>query len=280
MSESKEATIFFGDPALGRHAVDAMNTTFRIFIRQDGAGVEYAVSQAFAELERLEGLLSRYIPDSDVGRINAMRQGQSLFISDECEACLRLAIAASASTGGYFDPCAGAMVDALKAGDAPAGVAGTIALDPRRPLVTCVEEGRVLDLGGIGKGFALDRMASILAVHGTGEAFLTSGASTMLAVGQASWPVDLAMENGMRRLALSRGALAASGHSQQGVHIVDPADGGAAGYYHHVWVRHAQAALADAYATACYAMPPAALENFARGLPPECDVICDPVVGR
>lgn len=275
-----DPTVFFGGTALARHAADAMNTTFRIFVRQEAAGADCAVSEAFNELERLEGLLSRYIPESDVGRINAMKAGESLFISDECDACLRLAIEAVASSGGYFDPCAGAMVDAIKSGRAPTGAAGTISLDPERPLVTCVQEGRVLDLGGIGKGFALDRMAGILAVHNVADAFLTSGASTMLAVGDAVWPVDLALHSGKQRIGLARGALAASGDSQQGAHIVDPADGTAAVHYRHVWVRHPQAAMADAYATACYAMPPDTLAHFARRLPPDCQVICDPAVQR
>ncbi len=276
MKNSGNLPAFFEDPALRRYTADAMNTTFRIYVRDAGEAADCAVSEAFVTLARLEELLSRFIPESDVGRINAMKAGDALFISDECNACLRLALEVSAATGGYFDPCAGGMVDALKTGGAAGGATGTIALDPERPRVTCVEEGRVLDLGGIGKGFALDRLAGILAAHGVRDALLTSGGSTILGLGSAVWPVDLAHRDGTRRIGLCGAALAASGDSQQGAHIVDPGNGAAAAHYRHVWVQHPRAAQADALATACYAMPPDVLAEFIARGPAECRVFSDP----
>lgn len=184
MSVALQAVPFFENPLLGRYATEAMKTTFRIFVPGgDRALVDSAVSGAFQKLEELEGVLSRYIPGSDVSRINAMKTGESLFLSDECDACLRLALEAFTMTGGVFDPCAGMLVDAVKSG-CGGGMQfnGCLALAPDRPLITCVEEGRVVDLGGIGKGFALERMGEILAAHGLEDALLTSGASTMLAM--------------------------------------------------------------------------------------------------
>lgn len=268
----------FADPSLLRYSTDAMKTTFRIFVAVASPRVaDPAVSEAFQKLEQLEGLLSRYIPGSDIARINAMKSGESLFLSDDCDACLRIAIEAAEITAGRFDPCAGTMVDAIKAGANSASAShGVISLDPVRPLVTCVEAGRVLDLGAIGKGYALERMTEILAGNGIAQALLTSGASTMLAMGGRAWPVDLSHRSGTIRLELSGVALAASGSSQQGAHIVNPLDGTPARQFENVWVMHPRAALADAFSTACFVMTPEEIAEFSKTLPPGSRVISDP----
>jgi thiamine biosynthesis lipoprotein len=200
-----------------------------------------------------------------------------LFLSDECDACLRLAIEAAEFTTGRFDPCAGSMVDAIKGGaESAPSPCGIISMDPSRPLVTCAEAGRVLDLGAIGKGYALERMAAILAAHGISDALLTSGASTMLAMGERSWPVDLPHSSGTMRHALRGVALAASGSSQQGQHIVNPLDGAPARHFESVWVIHPRAAMADAFSTACFVMTPEEIDEFLKTLPPGSRVISDP----
>jgi len=278
MSAALQAVPFFENPSLWRYASDAMKTTFRIFVPGgDRALVDSAVSEAFQKLEELEGVLSRYAPGSDISRINAMEAGETLFLSDECDRCLRLAIEASAATGGRFDPCAGTMIDAVKSGSGAAGtVHGVISLDEHRPLVTCLEAGRVMDLGAIGKGFALERMGGILAAHGVTDALLTSGASTILAMGSMDWPIDIPHLAGPRRLLLRASALAASGTSQQGTHIVNPENGTAAQTFENLWAIHPRAPLADAFSTACFTMTPEDIADFTTLLPAGCRVISDP----
>ena len=278
MNSALQAVPFFENPSLWRYASDAMKTTFRIFVPGgDRALVDSAVSEAFQKLEELEGVLSRYAPGSDISRINAMETGETLFLSDDCDRCLRLAIEASAATGGRFDPCAGTMIDAVKSGSGIAGtVRGVVSLDEHRPLVKCLEAGRVLDLGAIGKGFALERMGEILAAHGIADALLTSGASTILAMGSMDWPIDIPHSAGARRLPLRASALAASGNSQQGAHIVNPEDGTAARTFENVWVIHPRAPLADAFSTACFTMAPKEIAEFTALLPAGCRVISDP----
>lgn len=278
MSAPLQAVPFFENPSLWRYAADAMKTTFRIFVPGgDRSLVDSAVSEAFQKLDELEGVLSRYVPGSDISRINAMKTGEALFLSDECDRCLRLAIEASVATGGRFDPCAGTMIDAVKSGLEVAGtVCGVVSLDEHRPLVTCLEAGRVLDLGAIGKGFALERMGGILAAHGIGDALLTSGASTILATGSMDWPIDIPHSEGARRLLLRSAALAASGNSQQGKHIVNPMDGMAAQTFENVWVIHPSAPMADAFSTACFTMTPGEIAEFSALLPAGCRVISDP----
>ena len=278
MSEALQAVPFFENPSLWRYASDAMKTTFRLFVPGgDRALVDSAVSEAFQKLEELEGVLSRYAPGSDISRINAMDAGETLFLSDECDRCLRLAIEASSTTGGRFDPCAGTMIDAVKSGSGVAGtVRGVVSLDEHRPLVKCLEAGRVLDLGAIGKGFALERMGEILATHGIADALLTSGASTILAMGSMDWPLDIPHSAGTRRLLLRDSALAASGNSQQGAHIVNPENGMAARTFENVWVIHPRAPLADAFSTACFTMTPGDIADFTALLPEGCRVVSDP----
>jgi len=278
MSAAHQAVPFFENPSLLRYASDAMKTTFRLFVPGgDRALVESAVSEAFQQLDELAGLLRRYAPGSDISRINAMDTGETLFLSDECDRCLRLAIEASVATGGRFDPCAGTMIDAVKSGSRSAGtLRGVISLDEHRPLVKCLEAGRVLDLGAIGKGFALERMGEILAAHGIADALLTSGASTILAMGSMDWPIDIPYSAGVRRLLLRASTLAASGNSQQGAHIVNPEDGTAARTFENVWVIHPRAPFADAFSTACFTMTPEDIADFTALLPAECRVISDP----
>lgn len=278
MSSALQAVPFFEHPSLWRYASEAMKTTFRLFVPSgDRALVDSAVSEAFQKLEELEGVLSRYAPGSDISRINAMNAGETLFLSDECDRCLRLAIEASAATGGRFDPCAGTMIDAVKSGSGVTGtVRGVVSLDEHRPLVRCLEAGRVLDLGAIGKGYALERMGRILAAHEIANALLTSGASTILAMGTMEWPIDIPHSAGARRLLLRDSALAASGNSQQGAHIVNPEDGTPAQTFENVWVIHPRAPLADAFSTACFTMTPEDIAEFTAVLPAGCRVISDP----
>ena len=69
-----------------------------------------------------------------------------------------------------------------------AGGAGALAparggfmIDPGQPLITCLAEGREIDLGGIGKGFALDRLREILVDWEIAGGLLSAGARTQLA---------------------------------------------------------------------------------------------------
>jgi thiamine biosynthesis lipoprotein ApbE len=90
------------------------------------------------------------------------------------------------------------------------------------------------------------------------------------------WPIDIPHSAGARRLLLRDSALAASGNSQQGAHIVNPEDGTAARTFENVWVIHPRAPLADAFSTACFTMTPGDIADFTAILPTGCRVISDP----
>jgi FAD:protein FMN transferase len=132
------------------------------------------------------------------------------------------------------------------------------------PAVTCEEEGRALDLGGIGKGFALDELAALMADWGVGDALIAAGASSMRAVGESAWPVELAGNSGGIRISLAQSALSASGTGVQGAHILHPAEGGELPLdgFRRVWVVAPDAASAEVWSTAMMLVPPAALRDW------------------
>ncbi len=233
-----------------------MNTTFILHLADCS---EYtarsAARQFFEELDRLEDLLSRYRESSDVSRINAMQSGETLYISEACHRCLTIAAEMQALTGGLFDVTLGAGIRHYKdaqPGDAP-GPRGRVVIDPDQHAVVCLEPGREIDLGGIGKGFALDWLSPIFEEWQISSALLAAGNSTLLARGTRAWPVDLPKVDDP--FPLRNQALSVSGTTMQGAHILDPRTGQPARTeFQRLWITAPSAAQADALSTAALLM--------------------------
>lgn len=236
-------------------AHEAMNTTFSLRLRDiDFQSAQSMVTECIHELDRMEGKLSRFIDGSDVSRINRLAAGETLYISETTHQCLLAALDAYVKTSGLFDITLGTRIDHRKAGvsDPIPDVGGRLIIHPDVAAVTCEEPGRQVDLGGIGKGFALDRLKEILIDWGAGDFLLAAGASSLLAHGPSAWPVDLAGDSGSIRLLLRDESLSASGTRIQGSHIVHPAGDEAmpAQPCDRVWVTASCAALAEVWSTA------------------------------
>ena len=240
---------------------EAMNTTFSL--RMPGLDDDTAkgmVRECGERLDFLESLLSRFVPGSDVSRINQLDAGETLYISEPCHQCLLLALDAYVLTGGLFDITLGTSIEHRKSGSGEAAppLAGQLTVHPDIPAVTCGEPGREIDLGGIGKGFALDELKRLLTERGVEEALLAAGASSLLAFGGRSWPAELTGDGERRRIGLADESLSASGTGIQGSHIVHPA--GAAAMpdqpFSRVWVTAATAALAEIWSTTLMLLPP------------------------
>jgi thiamine biosynthesis lipoprotein len=234
---------------------EAMNTTFTLRLRGTDAETARGIArQAFELIDRLESRLSRFIESSDVSRINQMAAGEILYLSDDCHRCLLLALDAYARTGGLFDITLGKRIEHRKSGDAgpPPAITGSLIIHPDVPAVTCAEPGRELDLGGIGKGFALDQVRQLLADWEIHDALLAAGASSLLAIGPGEWPVDLTGGGPSLRVALSNCALSASGTGIQGTHIIHPGGDGdmPAMACTRIWTLAPTAALAEVWSTA------------------------------
>jgi len=247
---------------------EAMHTTFSARLGGCTSQVARDAARAFfEELDRLEDCLSRFREASDVSRINALATGETLWISEACHACLLQASEAYAITGGLFDASLGASIRRFKeAGDGGTeakrgGETGRLLIDPGRCAVTCVEAGREIDLGGIGKGFALDWLAPILDEWAIPAALLAAGRSTFLARGEKSWPLRAASPE---PLPLCNRALSVSGDAVQGVHVLHPESGTPSMdpiTAHRVWLAHESATLADALSTAALLVPLAELSG-------------------
>jgi FAD:protein FMN transferase len=214
-----------------RHAFRAMGTDIELLA--DGEpGDRFAAVEA--EFDRLETLLSRFRPDSELSRLNVAGE---LDAGPDLLAVTRLALAARERTGGRFDPT---VHDALVA----AGYDRSFELVPEvaearvRPgrcggaveiSATTIRLGAGvrLDFGGIAKGYAVDRAASILAA--AGPCLVNAGGD--LAVRAGVWPVGI--EGTDLVLELASGALATSGRDRRRWrrggeelhHLIDPATG-------------------------------------------------------
>ncbi|MFZ9938192.1 MAG: FAD:protein FMN transferase [Luteolibacter sp.] len=248
------------DVRLFQHA--AMHTEFTFRFRGLSAASAPGIARLCIELlDTLESQLSRFIDGSDISRINQMRAGETLYLSEAVHQCLLLALDACTRTHGLFDITQGSRIEHLKSGgNQPAPeISGSLTIHPDVPAVTCNEPGRVLDLGGIGKGFALDRLKLLLDEWEVDDALLAAGASSLLAIGPGEWPVDLTGDADSRRIKLCNQALSASGTGIQGSHIVHPYGDEAmpSEPCKRVWVAAPGAALAEVWSTALMLVPAA-----------------------
>ena len=171
--------------------------------------------EMFDEIRRLESLLSRFVEDSDIAQINRLTQGQSVIIASETFCCLELAEEATQQTNGYFD------VAYLSQPAEGTGRPFSLLTKPHR--VRSEVQSLHVDLGGIGKGFALDFVASIPLAYGYSRALLCADSSTMLALdppeNAPGWTVRV--EGTEHRLELNDTAISCSGTSVRGEHIFD-----------------------------------------------------------
>jgi thiamine biosynthesis lipoprotein len=238
-------------PAVFRH--EAMATYFEITVAgHPEAYAGQAAAAAFRELDRLEGELSRFVESSDIARANRLAFGQALPIGDDTLECLLLAAGVAESTRHAFDPAYGSERRPELPDSAPA-----FTLDPAAHVLTSQVSRLHLDLGAVGKGYALDRLAGVLAEWGVDSAFLNSGGSTALALDQrpeSGWPVGLGEGDARREFLLRGAALSGSGLAVKGSHLIDPRTGRPATRTLRAWAHAPDAAVADALSTAFFVM--------------------------
>ncbi len=247
-----------GAPAFSSEfARKAMATIFRVQLVEDNAVyARQAAAAAFEELELLERLLSRYEESSDVSRINRLSAGQQTVIAVETFACLSVAQQLKRWTQGAFDV-------AYASNDA--GRTAGFRLHRARCTVQVLDHRVQIDLGGIGKGFALDRMMHVLHEWDITAAMLWAGSSTVFAFGTPrhgeNWTVNFGPNSGLRQQTLCSSAFSGSGTAIKGGHIVDPRTGRPVRTGRRAWAAAPRAAAADALSTAFMVMP---LEDIRR----------------
>jgi thiamine biosynthesis lipoprotein ApbE len=159
----------------------------RIHDARDGAqGARAALEAAFAEIRAIDRLMAVQRPDSEVSRLNREAATHAVRVDPRVIEVLEASVAASRLTGGAFDVTVLPVVrawgftdgrPARPAAGAPATIAGwrSLALDPEHGTVAYRSLETAIDVGGIGKGYALDRARDRLHAHGVRSAWLDLG---------------------------------------------------------------------------------------------------------
>lgn len=278
-----------------RFASKAMGTTFEVLIAADDA--DYArqlAAEAFKELSRLEHELSRFIPSSSVAQINRLGAGETLRIGVPAYECLQVAARAWVETGGCFDVTVGSLLSVwMDEAESPRTPSEAELARARRQAgmrllkihedenaVTVMADGVIVDLGGIGKGYALDMMAGLLKEWGAASALLHGGQSTALAVGKGpdgGWPVALrapgSRAESLGSVRLQDRALSGSGTALHGPHMIDPRTGRPATAHVAAWALADSAARADALSTAFMVMSDQEVERYCTGHPDAAAIV-------
>jgi thiamine biosynthesis lipoprotein len=253
-----------------------MATVFEITVLdEDVTYAEQAVHAAFDELDIIESQLSRFIENSDISRINNLRAHEKLKLGFHAFDCLALASRLHEETGGVFDCTLGRVTDfwmnkksstletRLHTG------MNLIELDPDEGAVTLKSSPVSLDLGGIGKGYAIDRMTELLDEWSIDTALVHGGRSAVAAIGApestSGWKMSMSHpkrpEKVLATISLRDRAMSASG-LQKGAHIINPFTTRPADSVLATWVVSDTSAMSDALSTAFMIMPREAVEHY------------------
>ena len=158
------------------HVRPAMATLFEVVLIGDDEEHLGAVAEAaLDEITRVERLLSRLDPRSEVSRVNREAIHGEVLVDRELIDLLQRCSEAMSRTGGYFDVTA-----------APVAAMGhriAVALDLQKRTVRIKDPSTTLDFEALGKGYALDRAAQIVKNFGVERALLHGGTSSILALG-------------------------------------------------------------------------------------------------
>ena len=264
-----------------------MATRFEILFPSDDRGLIEFAHEALDEIRRLEAIMSYFDPESRVAELNRCAFERPVVVEPELFGLLDRCRQIWTETRGAFDVAAGAAwrcwgfdrrdgrvpdPSEIRAALSATGSDG-LELDATDRTVRFLKSGLEVNLGSIGKGFALDRSGGILQNAGLEHALLHAGNSSFLAWGDpggsgAGWKV--AVRHPRRRdsdlllLNLRNVGMATSGVGEQFFerdgrrygHILDPREGIPVLHHLSVTTFAPDAALADALSTAFFVMRP------------------------
>lgn len=260
----------------------AMACQFAVFLDADRRDQLDAASRVLQSVHDLETMMTVYRPEGPMVRANAIAADSDVVLEDTLFKVVALACRIAEETDGAFDPTTGPLVElwrgARESGQVPddlevqrvreSGYLEHVVVDTRAKSIRFERPGVELNLGGIGKGFALDRIAEELQESGVDSYLLHGGHSSLLArgrhAGHAGWPVGI--RNPLfpsRRLAtllLGERAMSTSGSGVESFRIggrrfsdiLDPRTGWPAEGMLSVTVLAETAAEADALSTAFF----------------------------
>jgi FAD:protein FMN transferase len=265
------------------HETMGTRVTVTVWTADDGRAHD-AFAAIFAEFDRLDALLSVWQPGSDISRVNAQAGQGPVDVSIETLEILRLAHTISGWTDGAFDVTFGALTDIWRFdhdrdGRVPTGeeIAARLPLVDYRAVRLDAETGTVaierpgtrIHVGGIGKGYAVDRAVELLRAYGHTDFMVQFGGDLYVGgrAGDEPWRLGIndprgAPDDSFAMLELSDATLSTSGDYERAFerdgiryhHILDPRTGQPARGARSVTIVAKHAAIADGLSTGVFVL--------------------------
>jgi len=177
---------------------ESMGTVFTVAVYgRDRTFLSEVVEEVFEEVDRLDEQMSNYKPQSELSAINREASSHPVAVEPGLFHLLEISVHRSEETGGAFDITVGPLMKSWGffrgRGRLPtrAEISQTLErvgyqhlkLDGERRTISFDESGVEIDLGGIAKGYAVDRAVEILRSNGITSALVSSGTSSIYALG-------------------------------------------------------------------------------------------------
>lgn len=250
----------------------------------DDAAAVAAFEAAFDEFDRLDRLMSVWKDNSEILQLNQAAGSHPVPLSDDVRSVLRTSLQIGDWTGGKFDVTFAALADLWKFDHdqdnrvpASADIARrlplvdytALVLDDRAGTGFITRAGMRAHLGGIGKGFAVDRAVRLLRSRGFTDFMVQTGGDMYVAGrrGDRPWRVAIrdprgAADSAFAALSLTDAAISTSGDYERFFikdgrryhHILDPDSGVPAGLARSVTIVAPRSVFADALATGVFVM--------------------------
>jgi thiamine biosynthesis lipoprotein len=275
-----------------------MGTTCLLAAIPGGTGaseVEQALRDAEAELRAVEARMSVWLQESEISRLNRAAAGTEISLARETMDVLRAARDAHGQTEGAFDVTCGPLIELWKQAGGRGRLPSQAQVDGARAASSWdwieLHDGLAIkrrgefrvDLGGIAKGYAIDRAVGVLRRSGAGAGLADVGGDLRCfghPADRDGWPVDIKDPFGsgtFGTLLASDVAVCTSGNyarftvieGERYSHIIDPRTGWPADATPSVTVIAADAMTADIWATALSVLG----EDGLRLLPPDVEAL-------
>jgi thiamine biosynthesis lipoprotein len=259
-----------------------MATRFYVLIPEleDGSG-DQLFQKMKDEVNRIESRLSRFIKESEISKINREAFKADIETDDECFEILSACKYGWKMTDGAFDITLRPLMDywksdenepdeALQALKETVGMQH-VELDEENQTVGFNSEKTELDLGGFGKGYALEKIKQMIESSAIKDAFISFGESSVLAMGEhpagGAWKIGINdytnPGNSIHEFEVSNGSVSTSsnfylnddGELQNHKHIINPKTGKPHDHFTAASVSASSPILAEILSTACLLLP-------------------------
>ncbi|MBU1007304.1 MAG: FAD:protein FMN transferase [Candidatus Omnitrophica bacterium] len=213
-----------------------------------------SMDRAFEEMRRVERLCSKFDDKSELFKINNLAGKEKAKVSPEMFSLIGRSIDYSVITDGAFD---------ITAEIGKKGRYKKISLDKENYTVYFLEEDIKIDLGGIAKGYAVDKAKDILLADGIIDVLVNIGGNIFAAGNppdRDNWRIGIRdpenKNNIIDRIELKDQAVATSGNYERPSHVIDPASGASVTSGGSVTIVAGSAEKADVLSTAVFVKGP------------------------